>query len=287
LYSVREYFQIDRRSGRCHTNKTVFTTNSNVIYLSREMDFLRRMREEWNRWAHANTFGAIDSEARDEKEFWRRGETIALWILDDTKPKTDAKILDLGCGIGRIARPLLKWGYKVHGIDVSSTMISLAQKCNSNLPNHKFKTCNGKSIPFPSSYFDLVYSVLVFQHLPLSVMRAYISEIRRVLKTRGKFWVQVPRTPPFKLRRWHFPLVLLAPTLHSSFSESRRKMISLTRYYSVKKIRFELENAGLKPVKLRKMMPAFGNLWLCITAERTSRETDTDQQWKAKRSYPV
>lgn len=94
-------------------------------------------------------------------------------------PLAEYKTLDLGCGIGR-----LTMGY---GVDVSPEMIKIAK------PGNEYKVCDGSSIPYPDEFFDNVFSVFMFQHIPDHKKVRYIKEIRRVLKPGGRVRLQYVR----------------------------------------------------------------------------------------------
>ena len=95
------------------------------------------------------------------------------------------KVLDFGCGCGRTlmwfqARfPEVNW----HGSDVNDEMI---EWCRTNIPNARF-TVNPPFPPleYPDGVFDLVYAVSVFTHLSDEHQRAWIPELRRVLRPGG------------------------------------------------------------------------------------------------------
>jgi len=44
---------------------------------------------------------------------------------------------------------------------------------------------------FPDMFFELVYSYIVFQHLPRHMVRSYIDDATRVLKPQGQLIFQV------------------------------------------------------------------------------------------------
>lgn len=90
-------------------------------------------------------------------------------------------VLDLGCGVGRLMQD------GDFGIDISENMIEIARQ---RKPKCRFRVCNGRSIPYQDDYFDLVYSVLLFQHLHIDAVETYIDEVGRVLKSGGKFVFQ-------------------------------------------------------------------------------------------------
>ena len=68
-----------------------------------------------------------------------------------------AKILDIGCGLGREAFALSDMGYDVTGVDISKEVITqvkqLAAAKGYNIP---FFDYDGKSLPFPDESFDVV-----------------------------------------------------------------------------------------------------------------------------------
>ena len=127
-----------------------------------------------------------------EREYWNKNaldpEVDKKYISDlDTGEcleaigKLEGEVLEIGCGVGR----LMKRGY--HGIDISENMIDIARERKSECI---FQVNNGQDIPYPDDYFNSVYSVLVFQHIPIANVYYYISEASRVLKDKGKFVFQ-------------------------------------------------------------------------------------------------
>lgn len=130
---------------------------------------------------------------KEEKEYWESAskdpEVDKKYISDLPREddiralgKLEGKILDLGCGVGR----LMNDGY--YGVDISEGMLEIAKK---RKPNCQFKLCDGRTIPYKDSFFDVVYSVLLFQHLPLDGIQSYIDEVHRVLKPGGVFKFQM------------------------------------------------------------------------------------------------
>ena len=68
-----------------------------------------------------------------------------------------AKILDIGCGLGREAFVLSDMGYDVTGVDISREVIArvkqLAAARGYSIPFYKY---DGKDLPFPDDSFDAV-----------------------------------------------------------------------------------------------------------------------------------
>jgi SAM-dependent methyltransferase len=108
----------------------------------------------------------------------------------------DMKILDLGCGEGRNAVYFLQKNYSIFGIDPNEVAIQycryLAQSIDPETDIHRFQVGDGASIPFHTVAFDAVISsaVLHFAEGPAHFWQM-ISEIHRVLKTGGIFWMRM------------------------------------------------------------------------------------------------
>ena len=108
----------------------------------------------------------------------------------------DMKILDVGCGEGRNAVYFLQKNYSIFGIDPNEVAIQycryLAQSIDPETDIHRFQVGDGASIPFHTVAFDAVISsaVLHFAEGPAHFWQM-ISEIHRVLKTGGIFWMRM------------------------------------------------------------------------------------------------
>ena len=86
--------------------------------------------------------------------------------------------LDLGCGYGRLTYVLTKFAEYVIGLDVRSEVVELAKKTYRDLHNVDFYVYDGKSIPFPDDYFDIVLTNTVLQHI--EDIHVIAKEVNRV-----------------------------------------------------------------------------------------------------------
>jgi len=100
------------------------------------------------------------------------------------------KILDYGCGVGRIAKEILNKidrdkEIKLLGVDRSSEMLLEAKKYVNNI---NFDTSLPEFIDkVVTSKFDLAYCVYVLQHVPSIEIREILSRIHYNLKDDGIF----------------------------------------------------------------------------------------------------
>jgi len=145
--------------------------------------------------------GKIDIGSGDFKAI---GEEFVNLFIKFCNLKSDASVLDVGCGIGRMAIPLTKflnqYG-KYEGFDiVEKDIIWCRRNITLKFPNFNFHTADiynqdynpkGKfrgseyGFPYNDNAFDFVFLTSVFTHmLPLDVDN-YLKEIKRVLKEGG------------------------------------------------------------------------------------------------------
>src|ERR1700733_10444340 len=156
-----------------------------------------RMRADWNQRARedAHYYVAFGGRDQDEAEFHATA-TDVLRSIEAQLKRLPAKAnrrawraLEIGCGPGRLVKPLSRHFGEIHGVDVSDEMIRLARQRLADIPHAHFHATNGASLSqFADESFDFVYSYAVFQHIPSrDVVLEYMREIRRVLKPGGMF----------------------------------------------------------------------------------------------------
>jgi cyclopropane fatty-acyl-phospholipid synthase-like methyltransferase len=154
------------------------------------------MRRDWDARARENARYYIASKSwKTEQDFDRSGEASVQGILADIEPhlSPDMTVLEIGCGIGRMLKPLARRFRLVHGVDVSEEMIRQARERLSGCPNIRLHVTSGRDLrAISSSSIDLVLSLVVFQHIPSrEIIASYLSEVARVLVPEGLFKFQV------------------------------------------------------------------------------------------------
>lgn len=97
--------------------------------------------------------------------------------------KTGDKVLDIGCGNGRLLDLFDSKGVDYTGIDNSAGQIGEAVK---RYPDRIFLKADALDLPFPDNSFDKVFSIAVLHEIPsLEFRERFLQEANRVLKPGG------------------------------------------------------------------------------------------------------
>src|SRR5436305_11443720 len=137
---------------------------------------LEKMREEWDQRARENAryYVASSKEQWSDEEYFRSGEiNLEQEILTDLgnvcqgKDPKQMRVLEIGCGTGRITRALAKFFGHVYAVDISGEMVRQARLALRDFPNaHVFQN-NGRDLDVVGDVlFDFAFSYIVFQHIP-------------------------------------------------------------------------------------------------------------------------
>lgn len=170
-----------------------------------DREVLKRMQADWNSRAQedANYYVAFGRRDQDDEEFFASAADVVRALEQElTRLGPDPaprwrRALEIGCGPGRLMRPMSRHFAEIHGVDVSNEMIRLATQNLSRFPSaHVHHTQGSDLAPLASDYFDFVYSYAVFQHIPSrEVVFEYLAEARRVLKGGGILCCQINGLP--------------------------------------------------------------------------------------------
>ncbi len=160
------------------------------------------MRADWDARAAENPLHYVDDSRAEwtDEEFFKSGEAaVAAEILTDMQNicqgrwPGDMRILEIGCGAGRMTRALAALFGEVHAVDVSPAMIELARAKLAGIENVRLYVNSGSDLAvLPRLAFDFAFSFIVFQHVPsLDVIDRYVGEVGRLLRPGALFKFQV------------------------------------------------------------------------------------------------
>lgn len=139
-----------------------------------------------------------DDEARrlilndgDPAAFERAGRADAERLGELFGP--DDVVLDLGCGIGRVARYVAPGCRELWAVDASEAMLASARRRLEGLANVRFARSEGTAMPaVPGESVDMAYSLLTLQHLEREDAFALLRDLRRALRPGGRAFLTFP-----------------------------------------------------------------------------------------------
>ncbi|NIV20704.1 MAG: methyltransferase domain-containing protein, partial [Gammaproteobacteria bacterium] len=101
------------------------------------------------------------------------------------------RLLELGCGVGRIGRELAPHCGRWLGVDISDNMIDNAERRLAHLDNVQFHRLSRTSLDMVGDgEIDKAYSIAVFCHMDKEDLYLYLRELRRVLREGGLIFVE-------------------------------------------------------------------------------------------------
>jgi len=105
------------------------------------------------------------------------------------------KVLDLGCGNGRLLEFIDRRNVDYTGIDVSEDLLKLAKKKYRKKKlksSYRFKKGSFFRLPYKRPWFDKIFSIASFHHIPSVDYRIKaLKEMKRVLKKDGTLVISV------------------------------------------------------------------------------------------------
>jgi len=192
-----------------------------IIKVYEERDRYEKGRELYFGYEDLSHFTRLQSRYR---------ATFSVLKSNGFNPLTQRRILDVGCGDGRMLRQFLQWGAQprnLAGIDLRRDPVDYALTIN---PNVDIRCDSATEMPWGDRSFDLVFQNTVFSSiLDADTRKQVASEMLRVLKPGGSivwydFWLnpsnkQTRGIRPKEIRelfpgcRFEFHKITLAPPI--------------------------------------------------------------------------
>lgn len=156
------------------------------------------MEADWDSRARENSWFFIDTGHFESEEAFEKAGQWALdtHVLQGIDLSPDATVLEIGCGIGRLLKPLARRAGVVIGVDISGEMVNQARLRLAAFPNIRIHKTEGNLSMVDTCSVDFCFSYIVFQHFPAKEpIFAYFEEAARVLRPGGIFRFQVNQRP--------------------------------------------------------------------------------------------
>jgi len=115
-------------------------------------------------------------------------------------------ILDFGCGVGRIALKL--WcdeKLPTHGCDINPDAIAYLDEQLKGGPELAV-TNYTPPLPYPEDFFDAIFSISIWTHLPPSLQVPWLKEMHRIMKPGGYALISVSSAESLPVRKKRLPM---------------------------------------------------------------------------------
>lgn len=148
--------------------------------------------EAWRQWGERDPYFGVITQAKFRREnltperldeFFRSGQKHVNHLLlmcqryidRSFKPK---RVLDFGCGVGRLLPALAAQAEQVVGLDISESMLAEARiNCTRLGVNNVSLLPSDDSLSAIEGNFDLVHSAIVLQHIEPTRGRALVAQL--------------------------------------------------------------------------------------------------------------
>lgn len=141
------------------------------------------LKEYWNTRYQQQGYRTVGNMDFTEEKLMKKTERIAKEFKEYFKIFEGRRILDFGCGHGRLSKILNENGVEdLYGVDIVDWALAAAQV---RVPAGKFSKFNGEYLDFESGFFGGVLSWTVLQHIPPAEVKKVANEIQRVLGSVG------------------------------------------------------------------------------------------------------
>jgi ubiquinone/menaquinone biosynthesis C-methylase UbiE len=177
-----------------------------------------------------------------------RERTFKARLLDQLDPQPGARILDLACGTGTLARAITERepGATVVGVDGDPEMLARAR---AKAPGVQFDEALAQELPYEDGSFDAVVTSLFLHHLTHDLKEAALAEVARVLRPGGELHVADWGPPGDPLMATLFMGVRLLDGMEPTRDNAQGRLPEL------------FEHAGLSEVRDRgRIRTMFGSL---------------------------
>lgn len=112
-------------------------------------------------------------------------ESIKIFMIDNHL----GKVLDVGCGTGKLVQFLNDAGFSAVGCDLHEEAIKIAKQKSEK---STFVKASATKLPFKKNSFDLLTSISLVEHLTQKEIKMFLSEAYRIVRPNGYIFLVTP-----------------------------------------------------------------------------------------------
>lgn len=194
---------------------------------------------------------SVDGSANEER-LRASGAYTARMVRAALDLKPVDRVLELGCGVGRIGRELAPLVAHWEGADISSNMLKVARERLGGFANVGLTELSRSDLkPIADASVDKAYSIAVFIHMDKEDFYLYLEDLARVLKPGGLLFFDTWNTlHPVGWRRF---AVELNP--YRGVAPAERKDVARNQFSNPEEVRTFLDHAGFDVVEMFSNSP--------------------------------
>ena len=158
---------------------------------------------EWKQWGKDDPLWGVASWSNKQKGGCSEWTDVEFYALGDSDWRdffwhwqqygvNKESCLEIGCGAGRITKPMVRSFDRIYAVDVSEDIINYARE-RVDAENVEFYVIDGLHIPVADCSVRAIFSSHVLQHLDnVDIGFSYFREFYRVLNMGGTIMVHLP-----------------------------------------------------------------------------------------------
>jgi len=154
----------------------------------------------WENWGRRDPYFGVITDPKfrrshlnedAKRQFFESGGVHVHYVLATIRGCIDPnfaprRILDFGCGVGRLLLPFAAMAEEVVGIDVSPSMLQeAARNCEQRGLRNIRLLLSDDDLSALTDKFDLIHSYIVFQHIPVERGRVILEKLMQHLRPGG------------------------------------------------------------------------------------------------------
>jgi 2-polyprenyl-3-methyl-5-hydroxy-6-metoxy-1,4-benzoquinol methylase len=160
----------------------------------------------WEEWGRRDPYFGVITDPKfrrsglnelAKQHFFQLGGSHTHYVLDTIRSHIQPgfapqRVLDFGCGVGRLVVPFAKIAGEVVGLDVSPSMLQEARRnCDEYRLDNVQLLPSDDALSALTGSFDLIHSSIVFQHIPVERGRTIFAKLLQHLRPQGVAAVQL------------------------------------------------------------------------------------------------
>lgn len=237
---------------------------------SPQMEF-ESYKQFWNDKAATpeSALAAVDGSA-SEDVVQITGRFTARQVATALELNADDRVLELGCGVGRIGRELAPHCTHWTGVDIAEKMIDHARARLGHLDNTEFHQLERTRLDMlPDASLTKAYSVAVLCHMDKEDLYLYLQELHRTVRPGGLIYVETWNLAhPIGWKRWEYEVG------HWRRSEQKqRKDVARNQFCTPDEFQLYVRHAGFTPLACYADSP-----WVQVVAGHSLDEAAVARQ---------